>query len=130
MNTKWLAVGIILLFVGTCMIPATAQDSKIIIPSETGLLKRVDDVFKKGDLPKHPILFIIVLIQVLFRQSRGFALLFLSGELEIYKNPEFKVIHPLLFIRAFWLLAVVEIEFEFWAIVSDSLGWNWPFFEL
>lgn len=130
MKKKWLVIGIILLFLGTCIIPATAQDSKIITPSETGLLKRVDDVFKKGDLPKHPILFTIVLLQVLFRQFRGFTLLFLSGELEIYKIPEFKVKHPLLFIRAFWLLAVVEVEFGFWTIVSDSLGWNWPIFEL
>jgi len=126
-----LMVGIIFLLLGTCIIPATGQVTKIIIPSETRILKKVNDLFIKGVIPKHPILFIIVLMQVAFRLSRGFNLFFLSGEWE-WENrfPEFKVKYPLLFIRAYWLVLVGEVEFEFWAIVSDSLGWNWPIFEL
>ena len=128
-------------FVLLCMMPMIsavelktvekAQDRKIMRQSEIFLLKKVGDLFKKGILPKHPILFIIVLMQLVFRQSRGFYLFFLSTEVEYYYHfPEIKVIHPLLFIRAFWLLLVAEYEFVFWGIVSDSLGWNWPFFEV
>jgi len=126
-----LMVGIIFLLLGTCIIPAIAQPNKISKPSETQILKRVSDLFIKRVIPKHPILFIIVLMQVAFRLSRGFNLFFLSGEWE-WENrfPEFKVKYPLLFIRAYWLVLVGEVEFEFWAIVSNSLGWNWPIFEL
>jgi nitrous oxidase accessory protein len=36
MMVKWLAIGIILLFVGTCIIPAIAQDTKIPLPTSRG----------------------------------------------------------------------------------------------
>ncbi len=36
MKRKWLAIGIILLFVGTCIIPATAQDTEELQPSSRG----------------------------------------------------------------------------------------------
>jgi hypothetical protein len=134
-----LIIGGIFCFVLLCMMPMISavelktveksQDRKIMRQSEILLLKKVGDLFKKGVIPKHPILFIIVLIQVVFRLSRGFNLFFLSGEWEDnVRFPEFKVKHPLLFIRAFWLIWPAEFEFEFWAIVSDSLGWNWPYF--
>jgi len=134
-----LTIGTIFCFVLLCIMPMISaveiktiektQDGKVIKQSEILFLKRIGDLSKKGDLPKHPILFIIVLMQVAFRLSRGFNLFFLSGEWEYNRFPEFKVKHPLLFIRAYWLVLVGEVEWEFWAIVSDSLGWNWPFFK-
>jgi len=36
MKRKWLAIGIILMFVGTCIIPAMAQDTKKTLPSSRG----------------------------------------------------------------------------------------------
>ena len=36
MKRKWLAIGIILLFVGTCIIPAIAQDTEKSLPSSRG----------------------------------------------------------------------------------------------
>jgi parallel beta-helix repeat protein len=36
MKRKWLAIGIILLFVGTCIIPAIAQDTNKALPSSRG----------------------------------------------------------------------------------------------
>ncbi len=134
-----LIIGGIFCFVLLCMMPMIsaveiktvekAQDRKIMRQSEILLLKKVGDLFKKGVIPKHPILFIIVLMHVVFRSSRGYNLFDLSGEWEYNgRLPEFKVKHPLLFLRATWLISMAEFEFEFWAIVSDSLGWNWPYF--
>ena len=36
MKRKWLAIGIILLFVGTCIIPAIAQDTEETTPTSRG----------------------------------------------------------------------------------------------
>src|SRR4030043_1235092 len=36
MKSKWLAIGIILLFQGTCLIPAIAQDTEKPLPSSRG----------------------------------------------------------------------------------------------
>ena len=122
MKRKWLAVGIILLFLGTSIIPATAQDCKITKPSETLLLKKVVDLFRKECLIKHPILHNIVYGQIIFRQSRGLLLVYISIGLNPYNV---KIIQLLLGIRAYWLLKTTHLEIDFWTNISNSLSWNW-----
>lgn len=134
-----LIIGTIFCFVLLCMMPMISaveiktvekeQDRKIMRQSEILLSKKVGDLFKKGVLPKYPILFIIVYMHVKFMQGRGYYLFDLSGDWDIDNPYEYIVKHPLLFIRAIWLLSKAETEIGFWGIVSYQLGWNWPSLE-
>jgi hypothetical protein len=73
---------------------------------------------------RHPILFLIVVLQLEFRFSRGYYL----EDISSYWDKQFVVTHPLLFIRGRWLQGTWEWEAMFWDIVSHVSGWNWPYF--
>jgi hypothetical protein len=87
--------------------------SKINTQSERIFFKKIGESVKNTALPKHLILFIIVVIQVYFRFFRYAILQSIS------------INHPLLYLRSFWLLITVIIESYFWGKVSGSLGWDW-----
>ena len=61
MKRTWLAIGIILLFVGTCIIPAIAQDTEKPLPTSRGNTIYVDDDNMEGPwdgTSEHPYQFI------------------------------------------------------------------------
>jgi hypothetical protein len=120
-----LIIGAIFCFVLLCMMPMISavelktvektQGSKMNTESERIFINKIGDVIKKGSLPKHLTLFIIVVIQVYFRFFR-------------YAILQSKSIgHPLLYLRSLWLLITVIIESYFWGKISDLFGWNWQY---
>jgi len=131
-----LIIGGIFCFVLLCMMPMISavelktvektQGSKINTQSERIFFNKIGDLIKKGTLPKHSILLIIVEIQLIIRFLRAIALEYISI-VEIPEAPD-EIIHPLLYLHSLWLMATFIIEGEFWAKVSSSSGWNWPSF--
>jgi hypothetical protein len=123
-------------FVLLCMMPMISaveletiektQGSKINTQSERIFVSKIGDLIKKGALPKHPILFIIVAIQLMIRFFRALTLEFISVA-EIPEAPD-EIVFPLLYLYSLWLMVTYQIEGEFWVMVSNLLGWNWPSF--
>jgi hypothetical protein len=139
--TKWLAIGIISLFVSISFAPSInaiatqrininrTTENKIGSQSVSILFKRLHKLVKEGEWIKHPLLFIIVLMLPMFRSIRALLLLMISMKFSgHHKNPDWYVWgdHPLLIFRAFWLLSTVAYWYAFWQYVSDTQGWNWP----
>lgn len=88
----------------------------------------LDDLknIKKVETIKYPILRAIVLILLDFRLVRGMVLMILATEWDYYGySPEFK--YPIIAIRAFWLAYTANLWLESWWLISETLGWNWPF---
>jgi len=146
---KWLTVGIILLFIGVALAPSinnsivkasndndlvevTSQAcginrtmrNKIAFQSESIFFKRINDIFKKGDSLKHPLLYYIVWIRQMSRMIRAYFLYIISNS-GYYPGQDVK--YPLLYLRCLWLLYTFWWSIKFWHYVSDSLGWNWPY---
>jgi hypothetical protein len=114
MKKKWLAVGIILLFIGVAVAPSINQS---VVKASTD-----DDPVKKGSLPSHPLLFFFVKILFLFRLSRGAFLLNFSAE---WSHGVPSVDFPLLYLRGTWLEITAIIWYFFWVNISDIMDWEW-----
>jgi len=95
-----------------------------IIESEKILLNKERHLDIKEFILRHPVLFLIVVLQLEFRFGRGYYL----EDISSYWDKQFVVTHPLLFLRGRWLQLTWEWEAMFWDIMSHVLGWNWPYF--
>ncbi len=136
MQTKHLfkkgsVVGIILLFFGVAVAPSinAAAIGTIFDKSDNGPLNtyQSSDVIKRADSIKYPLLFIFVYTIYLSHLIRFN--LFLNISTDIDMGIPF-VVHPLLFLRAAWLVLTVYYWSRFWNHISDSQGWNWPLLHL
>jgi hypothetical protein len=96
-----------------------------IIESEKIFLKEENHLLIKEFILRHPILFLIVVLQLEFRFGRGY---FLEDISSYWGKNGLKITHPLLFFRGRWLQGTWEWESMFWDIVSHVLCWNWPYF--
>jgi|GEM_PF-3263542 len=147
-STKLVVMAIILLFIGIAIVPGinlnvvkASNDngygeitskiyetnkpilSKTVLQSENIFFKKLYDIFKKEDSLRHPLLFIFVYSIFLSRSFRS-TLLGLISITEDMGIPI--VIHPILFLRAAWLLMTTYYWSLFWNHISESLSWNWP----
>jgi hypothetical protein len=131
---KLLTIGVIFLFIGVALAPSinssvlkTSTDnemrsaqgtvkSKIVRQPVNIILKRMIGILIKGDLPRHPLLYFIVVIVYKFRTIRG---VFLIDKSEYRMS-------LLLLLRGFWLVLSALIWYGIWANISDVMGWNWP----
>jgi hypothetical protein len=127
LSRKWLAVGIILLFIGVAVAPSiNASTTKTIFENNNNVpLKTPQSDVKRTDSIKHPLLFIIVYSIYLSRILRGWTLYVNSWKDNGAWLPP-SLIHPLLAIRGLWLVATVMYWCIFWNYISQSNGWNWP----
>jgi len=93
-------------------------------------ITEIKGILKEEQLPKHPILFLIVWIIASFRVSRALFLYDKSAEW-IYEGgwhgPYLEIKHPLLFLRFLMLIFTIEIWFGFWEGISYLLDWDWYF---
>jgi len=131
---KLLAICIIFLFIGVAVAPGInlsvvkastdnemrsvqgTVKSKVVRQPVNIILKRMIDILIKGDLPRHPLLYFIVVIVYKFRTIRG---VFLIDKSEYRMS-------LLLLLRGFWLVLSALIWYGIWANISDVMGWNWP----
>jgi hypothetical protein len=131
-----LIIGTIFCFVLLCMMPMISavelktiektQANKINTQPEQIFVHKIGNLISNEILPKHPILLIIVEIQLMIRVLRALILETISV-VQIPEAPD-EIVHPLLYLYSLWLMATFIIEGKYWAKVSDSLGWNWPSF--
>jgi hypothetical protein len=97
--------------------------SILAYPSEDTFSMSVENTVKKGDHVKHPLLFLIVYFYLVAHSFRGWILFEHSISMGAFYKIEIK--HPLLFIRACWLIFLAEFWSTFWQRLSSELGWNW-----
>jgi len=96
----------------------------IIEQSEVSLFKGMGDIFKKVNLLKHPLLFLIIHILTHFRLYRGWFLYEISTSTGAFNWVD--ITRPLLFLRSCWLVISTYEWLSFWERVSYLRGWNWP----
>ncbi len=100
------------------------QGKKTNSQSEKIIFHRIGALITTGTLPKHPLLLLIVEIQLALRFLRA-VFLELFSVVEIPEAPD-QIVHPLLYLYSLWLMTTFIIEGTVWAKISSSLGWNWP----
>ena len=103
-----------------------------IIHSEPIEQKDIIDIMDIGDklkvecFPKHPILYSIANTIYVFRMFR--ASIYFHFSIIHYDDgwqPNYEIIHPLLFLRGRMLFETGVIWGEFWYKISDYFGWDW-----
>jgi hypothetical protein len=127
---KWLTIGIILLFTTTGLSSIITAQNNTMAPKSSSIPqtenifpKKMSDIFKQGDLPRHLFLLLIVKILFIFRYTRGE---FIFDRVVTYgHNGTITTNNPLLALRGYWLMISAWIWYYYWAITSDTMGWNW-----
>ena len=71
---------------------------------------------------KHPLIYIIIVFWIAFRQSRGNFLFDLSCDVDI---GGYYIHYPLMFLRSVYLILLTSHIIDFWNWFSDKYGWNW-----
>ena len=124
-----LIVGIAFLFLSTTCIPAiqlnASNYSKKQLSSDIKTETQNPITKYLLELPeKHPLLFLIVVSILYFRELRVNLLFKISTE-PVPESPGFEVIHPILYFM--WIiLGVRTLMFNyFWVDVSNHFVWGW-----
>ncbi|UCD13575.1 MAG: hypothetical protein JSW60_08470 [Thermoplasmatales archaeon] len=91
-------------------------------------VKEIADLIKTVQIPRHPILFLIVSIITAFRVSRLLFLLAISTDYPPgWRWPFPEITHPLIYERYLMLASTTMKWVEFWQYISCILNWNWYF---
>ena len=125
MKTKWLAVGIILLFVGVTIVPT--------ININTVKASRDDDLVEVttyqdfnqlngNETPRYPKLLAFVVLILWIKLSRGS---WLYDHSIVWEREQMYITHPLLLIRGMWLMWKATGWATRWMFLATVLGWNW-----
>jgi len=86
----------------------------------------IKDNTGKLDIPKHLILFTLVMSMYLIRVARGFLGWGLSTHFSHLSSYE-TIYHPLLYLYSGLLIISGFCWFYGWITIAKYLGWNWPF---
>ena len=92
-------------------------------------LTEIKEIITGEQLPRHPILFLMVWMIAAFRLNRAWYLEEISSEWvnENGWNPHLEITHPLLFLRFLMLFVTIEMWFGLWEGISYLLDWDWYF---
>jgi hypothetical protein len=91
--------------------------------SEDAFSMFIENTLKKGNTVKHPFLFLFVYFYLVSHSFRGWILFEHSISMDAFYQIEIK--HPILFLRACWLILLAEFWSTFWQHLSSELDWNW-----
>ena len=99
----------------------------LLIPTIPAIQSK--EIKELSDFPdvKHPLLFVFVVILLEIRAVRALYLFNFASNTETHQD-RYDFDHPILGMRAIWLLLTSGLWAGFWQIISHSLGWNWELF--
>ena len=129
MRTKILLGSVLVLTLLLLMPSIPAIQHKVVkdeVVSEISEDFELEEIKELLDFPdvKHPILFVLVVMLLELRAVRALYLLNFAFNTETHQD-RYDFDHPLLGIRAIWLLFTAWLWDDLWQIISNSLGWNW-----
>ena len=90
---------------------------------EEALFNKMKNDRTQTDNPRHLVLFLTVWLSLQFYLFRGWILYELSISVDTFNR--INVDHPVLFLRACWLIFLGEFGLKFWQQLSSARGWNW-----
>lgn len=77
------------------------------------------------ELPdKFPLLFVLVVTLGLFKAYRAEILFGISTELGYYPR-DWRIVHPLIFIKGVILILRANLWMGGWDLIADTLEWDW-----
>jgi hypothetical protein len=125
MNTKCLAIGIILLFVGVTIAP-TINFNTVKASTDNDLVEVTThqdyNQLNDNETPRYPNLLAFVVLILWLKLSRGS---WFYDHSIVWVREQMYITHPLLLIRGMWLIWKATGWASFWMFLATVLGWNW-----